>query len=107
MLSLSFGSHDGFCGNPTFSLDNLTVTTAPIININLKKDQIIIGAVVTVRLSSGNVGFPQNPTFDPNDLDNIHNRLFLFMLIEFWNQKSFSNMALQGIINFLLYLIDS
>jgi hypothetical protein len=72
----------------------------------LKKDQIIIGAVVTVRLSGGNAGFPTNPRFDPNDRLFIHNRLFFFMLIEFWNQKSFSNMALQGIINFLLYLIN-
>jgi len=72
----------------------------------LKKNNIIIGAVVTVRLSIRNVGFTENPTFDPNDHDNLHNRLFLFMLIEFWNQKSFSNMALQGNINFLLYLIN-
>jgi hypothetical protein len=71
LLSRSFGSNVGYAGNPSFPPDNRTVTTAPIININLKKDQIIIGAVVTVRLSSGNVGFPENPTFDPNDHDNL------------------------------------
>ena len=74
---------------------------------DLKKDQIIIGAVVTVRLSSGNAGFPLNPAFDPNDRIDRHNRLFCFMLIEFYNQKSFSNMALQGIINFLIYMYIS
>jgi len=71
---------------------------------NLKNDQIIIGAIVTVRLSSGHAGFPENPIFDLNDRDERHSRLFCFMLIELYNQKSFSNMALQGFVNFLIYL---
>jgi hypothetical protein len=70
----------------------------------LKKDQIIIGAIVTVRLSGGHAGFPENPIFDPNDNGELHNRLFCFMLIEFYNQKSFSNMALQGFVNFSINL---
>jgi len=45
---------------------------------DLKKDQIIIGAVVTVRLSGRNTGFPRDPIFEPNDPD-AHNRLYAFM----------------------------
>ena len=70
---------------------------------DLKKDQIIIGAVVTVRMSGGNTGFPRDPIFEPND-PGIHNRLCAFMLTEFYNQKSFSNMALKGFILFSIYL---
>ena len=72
----------------------------------LKKDQIIIGAVVTVRMSSRNTGLARVPIFEPND-PGSHNHLYEFMLIEFYNQKSFSNMALKGFISFSTYLYKS
>ena len=72
----------------------------------LKKDQIIIRAVVTVRMSSGNTGFPRDPIFECNN-HGAHNRLYDFILIEFYNQKSFSNMALKGFISFSKYLYKS
>ena len=45
---------------------------------DLKKGQIIIGAVVTVRMSSGNTGFPRDPIFKPDD-QTTYNRLYEFM----------------------------
>ena len=72
----------------------------------MKNDQIIMGAVVTIRMSSGNTGFPRVPIFEPN-VPGAHNHLYEIMIIEFKNQKSFSNMAMKGFINTSIYLYKS
>ena len=63
------------------------------------KDQIVVSAIVTVRDSGGNVGFPDIPNFELGNVDGRHNHLYTFMYYEFVNQKSLINMLLKGITN--------
>ncbi len=65
--------------------------------------QIVITAVVTVRASSRNAGFPALANFELGDANVLHNRLYTFMYVEFVNQKKLTNMLLAGITNHLIY----
>jgi len=67
------------------------------------EDQIVITAVVTVRASSLNAGFPEEANFELGDANVLHNRLYTFMYVEFVNQKKLTNMLLAGITNHLIY----
>jgi len=67
------------------------------------EDQIVITAVVTVRSSSNNAGFPEEANFELGDENVLHNRLYTFMYVEFVNQKKLTNMLLAGITNHLIY----
>jgi len=53
--------------------------------------QVVISAVVIVRDSSGNAGFPDIPNFELGNIDDRHNRLYNFMYNEFVNQKKMNN----------------
>jgi hypothetical protein len=67
------------------------------------EDQIVITAVVTVRASGKNAGFPEEANFELGDANVLHNRLYTFMYVEFVNQKKLTNMLLAGITNHLIY----
>jgi len=67
------------------------------------ENQIVISAIVTVRDSCQNVGFPEIPNFELGNMEDRHNRLYNFMYIEFVNQKNLTNMLLRGTTNHLIY----
>ena len=67
------------------------------------ENQIVISAIVTVRDSSGHAGFPQIPNFELGNMEDRHNRLYIFMYEEFVNQKNLTNMLLRGTTNHLIY----
>ena len=67
------------------------------------ENQIVISAIVTVRDSCHNVGFPEIINFELGNMEDRNNRLYNFMYEEFLNQKNLTNMLLRGTTNHQIY----